>query len=211
MGVTGNGVRVYGVELVRGDAAHGNGDPQLVPFRDLAAVVRQAPYAAVQPTPEELADYRATVDGVFRRGTIVPAPFGTVMRSREQVLRWLEMNYIALAEGLQFVHGRCQARLHIGESPDVLPEERRADVAAVAEESFRALRRQVAAAIPMRADRADGTSPGYGGAFLVRRSAWADLAEAVAEQARRHESLCFELTGPWPPYDFVRVDFGGGH
>ncbi len=186
----------------------GNGDVQAVPFRDLAAVVRRAPYAVVDPSAEEFSDYRDTVDAIFRRGTIVPAPFGTMMRSQEQVLRWLEMNYIALAEGLHFVHGRCQARLHIAESPDVLPEERRADVGAVTTECFRALRRQAVAAIVARGDH-DGTgTPRYGGAFLVRRAGWADLAESVAEQARRHPTLCFELTGPWPPYDFVRVDFG---
>jgi hypothetical protein len=203
-----SGVRLYGVELVRGDAAEASDGLQIIPFRDLAAVVRRAPYASVRSTADEVADYRDTVDTVFRRGTIVPAPFGTVMQSQEQVLRWLEMNYIALAEGLHFVHGRCQARLHVAESPEAVPEERRADVAAVASACFRALRRQAVAAIPLRGEPDAHGVPLYGGAFLVRRAGWADLAEAVAEQARRNSALCFELTGPWPPYDFVHVDFG---
>jgi hypothetical protein len=28
----------------------------------------------------------------------------------------------------------------------------------------------------------------------------------VQEQARRYDELKFEQTGPWPPYDFVRME-----
>ncbi|MGH7720478.1 MAG: GvpL/GvpF family gas vesicle protein, partial [Gemmatimonadaceae bacterium] len=65
-----------------------------------------------------------------------------------------------------------------------------------------------AAAVPLRhAGRAD---PGaeLSAAFLLPRDAWGEFSERVAELARHSDSLDFELTGPWPPYDFVRIDFG---
>jgi len=45
--------------------------------------------------------------------------------------------------------------------------------------------------------------------FLLERSHWREFAEAVAGQARRSSALDLTLTGPWPPYDFVRLQFGG--
>ena len=35
------------------------------------------------------------------------------------------------------------------------------------------------------------------------------LEAAVGKEAARQSSLDFKVTGPWPPYDFVRMQFGG--
>jgi gas vesicle protein GvpL/GvpF len=45
--------------------------------------------------------------------------------------------------------------------------------------------------------------------FLVDRSQWRAFADRVAVEVRRDSALAAELTGPWPPYDFVRMEFGG--
>jgi hypothetical protein len=45
--------------------------------------------------------------------------------------------------------------------------------------------------------------------FLVDRTVWREFAERVAAEARRDPALEIVLTGPWPPYDFVRLQFGG--
>jgi Gas vesicle synthesis protein GvpL/GvpF len=45
--------------------------------------------------------------------------------------------------------------------------------------------------------------------FLVDRSRWREFADAVAGEARRASGLELALSGPWPPYDFVRLEFGG--
>jgi hypothetical protein len=31
----------------------------------------------------------------------------------------------------------------------------------------------------------------------------------VKEEAKRLPGLRIDVTGPWPPYDFVRMQFGG--
>jgi hypothetical protein len=46
-------------------------------------------------------------------------------------------------------------------------------------------------------------------AYLVERELFREFSDAVAAARGRHESLRVELTGPWPPYDFVRMQFGG--
>jgi hypothetical protein len=214
------GLRLFGVAVFP-DRSDGALAPRttVVVHRDLGAVVRQAPYAPVELSERELEDHRAVVEAVFERGTILPAPFGAVFRSADQVTRWLQMHYIALTEGIHLVDGRCEMRVHIrgarGAKPAALAGaladedgddddlDEHPEVASAAAESFRALRRQAVAAVPLRQPEADAV---LSGAFLVERAHWGDFAEVVAAQARRAEGLAFEQSGPWPPYDFVRMD-----
>jgi hypothetical protein len=201
-----NGVTLYGVaRLPRADGVSLVREATVLRFRELGALVQPAPYARVEGTPGEVESYRRIIDAAFLSGAILPAPFGTVFRSAERVRRWLEQNYIALSEGLHFVAGRCEARVHISERPAMQPGKREGDVATIATECFRLLRRSAVAAVPVRHDDAREV---LSGAFLISHDQWREFAEQVNEQAQRYEALLFEQTGPWPPYDFVRMDFG---
>jgi hypothetical protein len=216
------GLRLYGVVAVA-DRNDGALAPRttVIAHRELGAVVRQSAYEPVELSEHELDEHRAVIEAVFERYTVLPAPFGAVFRSADQVVRWLQMHYIALTEGIHLVDGRCEMRVHIRAARGTKPEALRAAGALVAEddeedelsgrpevtsaaaESFRALRRQAVAAVPLRQAEGDAV---LSGAFLVERAHWGDFSEVVAAQAKRAEGLAFEQTGPWPPYDFVRMD-----
>jgi len=45
--------------------------------------------------------------------------------------------------------------------------------------------------------------------FLVDTQRWETFKETVNKEAQRQPALAFGVTGPWPPYDFVRMQFGG--
>ena len=45
-------------------------------------------------------------------------------------------------------------------------------------------------------------------AFLIDRELWDDFVAAVDDQRRRNPGLALDLSGPWPPFDFVRMQFG---
>ena len=62
-----------------------------------------------------------------------------------------------------------------------------------------------ARANPTQAPEVAGGDMILNGAYLVRADAEADLREAVAELAGRYgdDGVSYELTGPWPPYNFV--------
>ena len=73
---------------VSGDASPVRG-VTVVAFRDLGALVSESAYVAPDPSTQHIAEYRRVVEGAFARQTIVPAPFGSVFRSREALMRWL--------------------------------------------------------------------------------------------------------------------------
>ena len=181
----------------------------VVPFRDLAAVVsEQKAFTLEELTPADMDRHRAVVDALFRRGTVVPAPAGAVFRAQDVLKRWMELHYVSLTGALEFVDDRAAGRVHIVRADGKAGElEAGSDLAAAAAEAFRALRRSAVAAVPLRLEQVTGLV--LSAAFLVERDLWKEFVRAVEEQQDAHHLLRFDVTGPWAPYDFVRMQFGG--
>ena len=204
-----NALRLYGITDVE-HRAHTNGSDgtELLAVRDLAAIVSTAEYSATPPAGEVIEQYRRVVDDVFSKAPVLPAPVGTVFRSRETLTRWLELHYVTLSEALTFVADRAEARVHVARPTGKADErETGSDLAAVAAEAFRTLRRHSVAAVPLKAEHITGIV--LSSAFLLDKELWNDFAAAVDDQQKHNPRLAFELTGPWPPFDFVRMQFGG--
>ena len=189
-------------------------DGQLLPFRDLGALVRPTVFAPVAAEQTDVAAYRAVVEGAFASRSVVPAPFGTVFRSRESLLRWLELHYFTLEDALRYLQERQAARVRITpglavQGWDTIEHKvREADLEVTAFDSFRVIRRAAAAFFPV-AVQGRKTEEGAEAAFLVDRDQWQAFLSAVKEEQRRLPDLRFEQTGPWPPYDFVRLELNG--
>jgi hypothetical protein len=181
----------------------------LIPFRDLCAVVsEQKGYSLDERTSEAIALHRAVVDTVFRRGAVLPAPVGVVFRAPDVLKRWMELHYVSLTDALEFVYERAVARVHVvradGKADDA---ETGSDLAASSTEACRALRRRAVASVPLRLESVTGLA--LSSAFLVENEHWKEFMHAVEEQQDAHPSLHLDATGPWAPYDFVRMQFGG--
>jgi hypothetical protein len=200
-----NGLRLYGVATL----PHTDDRPLVdstgvVALRDIGAIVRPSSYTIPPLDDNEMLECERIVEEVFRAHTILPAPCGTVFKSEDHVRRWLELNYVSLVEGIHFVDGRCEVRVHAVEVPADGSETEEPDSVALATEAFRYLRKYAVAALPLRPEEGRLMSSAY----LVERVEHADFEYRVKEQGRRTGKLRFHLTGPWPPYDFVRLDFG---
>ena len=204
-----NALRFYGITDVEHHAHAGGSDgTELLAFRDLAAIVSAADYSAAPPAGEVIEQYRRVVDDVFARAPVLPAPVGTVFRSRETLTRWLELHYVTLTEALTFVSDRAEARVHVARINGRADErETGSDVAAAAADAFRTLRRQSVAAVPLKGEHLTGIV--LSSAFLLDKELWNDFVASVDDQRQRNPGLAFELTGPWPPFDFVRMQYGG--
>lgn len=233
-----SGVRLYGI--VSAQEAEGRPMPDgacIVPFRDLAAITTEcSPGEAFSwrrtPAPPNLDSYRAVIEAVFEQCSIVPAPPGIIFRSRQAIVRWLELHYVALSDAHAFIDGRTVGRVHVERrAPSVaganLRHERTAGEA-VAREVFRSLAGHAVTWTPISGVAPTGTgeypavqptagatgelpvaSEGSQASFLIDRAHWSDFEAAVAEEDRRDAALGVWVSGPWPPYDFVRLQFGG--
>jgi len=196
---------LYGVVgMEHGDADSLAPGTSVVSFRDLGAVTAPSQYAARVPDAAEIEDNRRVVEPIFTRRPFLPAPVGIVFRSREALIRWLELHYVTLTDGLTFVDGRVGARLHLSRRSGDGTE--KVDVVTTAAEVFRTLRQGSAASVTLKPREAGARHASA--AFLVERERWDGFLETIAEEARRRPELIFDHTGPWPPYDFVNMQFG---
>jgi hypothetical protein len=189
-------------------------DGHVIQFRDLGALVRDTAFTSMPADEKEIAAYRAIVEGAFNSRSVVPAPFGTIFRHRDSLMRWLELHYFTLADALRYLHERQVARVRV--SPGLATQSwdtrehvvREHDLEVTAFDSFRVLRRQAVAFLPLQA-QGRKTDEGAEAAFLVEREQWSAFVTAVKEEQRRLPDLRFEQSGPWPPYDFVRLELHG--
>lgn len=194
-------LRLYAVAALNGESRPLAPDTSLVTYRDLGAVVGSSPYSRVQPDDDEIMAQHRVVEQIFAHHAVLPAPAGIIFRNEDSLMRWMELHYAALADGLTFVDGRCVARLHIVDDETV---EHEPDLKAVSAEMFRDLRREASASLPLKAD--DGSLE-FSAAFLLERPRWEAFSNAVAEAARKHDGIKWKITGPWPAYDFVQLKF----
>lgn len=211
------GLRLYGV------AAHESGSDQpladgtsVIQFRSLAAVVSPARYRRVVLDEDEMNDYTRVLEEVQGAATVLPAPPGTVFRSRENLMRWLELHYFTLTQTMGTVEGHGQARLTVtkpagvdsSDATSAEAKESAKQLVATASQSMRVLRGQAAATIVLPVEE-DETLVIAQASFLVDLEVWSEFAEMVRKEDQRQTALDFNLSGPWPPYDFVRMQFGG--
>jgi hypothetical protein len=202
-------LRLYGVAAseIRGATSLAEGT-SLVHFRQLAAVVEEGDYTKIEITAEELQKYQLVVEEVYSHTPILPAPPGTVFKSQETLVRWLELHYFSLVEALGQVEGHTAARLTLSVGEAVKNTEATKKFQTLASDALRSFRKSSAATVthpPL--DGEDGII--VKASFLVETERWQEFADAVAAEAKRHREFDFNLTGPWPPYDFVQMQFGG--
>jgi hypothetical protein len=204
-------LRLYGVAAV--DSAHSTSLAEgttLVHYRALGAIVAPSAYATVGLDNGEMDKYLQVVEEVYGHVAVLPAPPGTVFQTESTLTRWLELHYFTLTEALSVVEGHGAARVSITTQGKQDAGDAGKSFASLAAESLRTLRSQAAATVTLpKADGDDEEGVIARASFLVDTQRWKAFEDIVSKEASRQSSLDFRVTGPWPPYDFVRMQFGG--
>ena len=212
-----NGLRLFGVAAHDPTTGHGVAEgTSLVQLRSLAAVVGPSKYSRVTLDENEMNEYTRVLEEVQSSTAVLPAPPGTVFRSRDSLLRWLELHYFTLTQTMSAIEGHGQARLTVTKTQGLDPsnatgaeaKESAKQLIATAAQSMRVLRGQAAATITLPVPE-DETVVIAQASFLVELDACQKFADIVEKADQRQTALDFHLTGPWPPYDFVNMHFGG--
>jgi hypothetical protein len=204
-------LRLYGVAAVEsGQTTSLATGTTLIHYRALAAIVEPSPYAQINLDDGEMAKHLGVLEAAYSHVAVLPAPPGTVFQSNSTLTRWLELHYFTLTEALSVIEGHSAARVSITTHADEDAGDTQKSFAALAAESLRLLRGQAAATVTLPkgdGDEEDGVVARA--SFLIDTQRWQAFQDTVSKEARRQPALSFKVTGPWPPYDFVRMQFGG--
>lgn len=203
-------LRLYGVAAVEsGQATSLAEGTSLVHYRALSAIVEPASYVVPLLTDDATDRYLHVLEQAYANAAVLPAPPGTIFQSQNTLMRWLELHYFTLTEALAVVEGHSAARVSITTRPGQQDGVAERSYAALAAESLRTLRNQATATVTLpKADGDEEEGVVARASFLVDSQRWHTFEEIVNKEAQRHTTLAFRVTGPWPPYDFVRMQFG---
>jgi hypothetical protein len=205
-----NALKLFGIAVVDGPhiASLAEGTT-LIHYRALAAIVQPGDYSSSTPDEKETDSYAAIVEEAFKHGAVLPAPPGTVFKSERTLADWLELHYFTLSDALSTVEGHLSARVSISAGRSVKDNGATKSFQALGAESLRILRGHSTATVVLPLDEED-TKEGMvvRASFLVDTEKWPAFQESVAAERKRHPALDVQLSGPWPPYDFVRMQFG---
>jgi hypothetical protein len=175
-------------------------DAELIRHADLVALVRAVTLPLPAPETDAVAvqAHHHTLDVAMRHLSVVPMPWGVVFSGPPEVARFLEHQRGALVEALSLVDDHWEFRLHIdlaeSHPEQIVPTD-------IATKLYSELRRMARAAVPLPVEDARR----FSAAFLVQRVRSRDFMDRMDELGGLHPLLSLDLTGPWPPYDFVRV------
>jgi hypothetical protein len=194
------GLYFYGVTRARGwrGFERRNKDVRRMRYRDIEAIVSPTAFELPADAEAGVAAHQKMIEAEMRRATVLPAPFGIIFNGRRALIRFLQEQYLVFDEGLALLEGNWELRLHIsasavGEAADDLGDE--------AHRIYGELRRFARAAVPFPTDDKRIMSA----AFLVDRTSWVEFIERIEDFGTQQKNLTFDVTGPWPAYDFVRV------
>jgi hypothetical protein len=205
-----NALRLFGVAAV--ESGHTTSlalGTTLTHYRALAAIVEPSLYTAIKLDDGEMDKYLRVLEEAYTHSTVLPAPPGTVFESHGTLSRWLELHYFTLTEALSVIEGHAAARVSITTSNGGGEDDTQKSMAALAAESLRLLRTQAAATVTLpKADGDEAEGVVARASFLIDSQRWQSFQDTVSKEARRQTALDFKVTGPWPPYDFVRMQFG---
>jgi hypothetical protein len=205
-----NALRLYGVAAA--ESGHTDSLAEgttLTHYRALAAVVEPSTYSLANLDEVDMANYLRILEEVHSHTSVLPAPPGTVFQSASTLTRWLELHYFTLTEALSVIEGHAAARVSVTMQGKHEAETQKS-LAALAAESLRLLRSQAAATVTLpRADQDEEEGVVARASFLIDTQRWQAFTDTVSKESQRQNALDFHVTGPWPPYDFVRMQFGG--
>jgi hypothetical protein len=173
-------------------------DVMRVRYRDLEALVRAVSWEVPPLDDERVLGHQRVVESAMRRGTVLPLPYGVIFRGRRPLIRLLQEQYLVIDEALSFLEGHWELRLHIA---PVSAEENSELLGDVALACYADLRRHARAAVPLPREGKRLLTA----AFLVERATWVEFVERADDFGTAHPELVFDVTGPWPAYDFVRI------
>lgn len=170
----------------------------LVREGDLAALVAPAPPPGTDSDADHLAARHWEVHRALLRDDIVPAPVGVVFAEHEGVRAFLTESHAGLTGALERVAGRWEFRLHIDVVDSAFSRSLALDLST---HIYAELRRISASAVTLPATHHRVLSA----AFLVDRAVTPAFQDRLEVLARLNSALGLDLTGPWPPYDFVTM------
>ena len=206
------------------DARGLDGAPlQTCEYEDVAAVYSVGASSGVETSEAALWQHEAVAEALMRDRAVLPVRFGVAFSGEPALRDSLSRRHPELGEALDRVRGRVEIGLRVRWEPPPAAEhpaaedgagraylQARLEARRRGEELADAIHGPLArAAVASRHTVLETPRLLLGAAYLVEADGVAAFRAQVDELAAEHPDLGFACTGPWPAYNFSRIELGG--
>lgn len=182
-------------------------------IRGIDALTARLPAGGLPHDPEALVALLGDHERVLRSAAagrcLVPMPFGTVAGDLHQLERMIDARCVEILDALQRVEGCDEWGVHVS-VPRHAPQRAVRSVTAHAYDRL-AVAAEDAVIEPIEARAGEPRPSALSAAFLVNRDRLALFQHTAGDLCRAWDGvgMSVRLSGPWPCYDFARLDLGG--
>jgi len=175
-----------------------------MPFRDVSAVVSNAPVMEYELTEENARRHVVVLRKLLDCTTVLPAEFGTVLGDEGVIRRLLERAYAQTKECIRHLDNLVELGLKVVLKKDAVIA-RRDELRSRCTEALEALRKISEQNVhgELFTDRLLLNE-----SFLVRRERVGQFSDEVARLREGQPTMKFLYSGPWAPYNFVHLKIG---
>jgi len=190
-----------------GNKGIGNsGEVYTIPYKEMSAVVSDTALTDYQPTEENIKAHNEVVNLVMKEYTVIPMTFGMGFRDKKVLLSVLEKSYDVIKKTLKLFDNKVELGIKIvlgKELMELLDGERRS---LLASHIFESLKRRAVESVN---GKLFSKRLLLNASFLVEKDKVDEFSKEV-EKAKKMIAPKVQYTGPWPPYNFVKIKIGKG-
>jgi hypothetical protein len=177
-----------------------SGKVYTIPYGDIAAVVSNAPFKEYTPNKENAYAHMQVMTLVMREHTVLPVAFGMVFKNEEVLRMMLERIHNDLRKALNEIEGKVEFGVKV-----IRPKEAEFDEDAFASEIGELRKLAVQTKLGKRFSRSLILNAYY----LIAKDDIESFLNKVRALEEKFKQLKIQVTGPWPPSNFVKIKVGG--
>lgn len=183
-----------------------SGEVYTIPYKAISTVVSDTPLTGYQPTEENIKIHNEVINLVMKEHSLIPMAFGMVFKDKEVLLSVLEKSYEAIKKTLALLDNKVELGIKIvlnKELMELLDEERKSQFASYI---FESLKKR---AIESVNGKLFSERLLLNASFLVEKNKVEEFSKEV-DKLKGMLAPKVQYTGPWPPYNFVKINIGKG-
>lgn len=189
-----------------GNIGFENSEVYAISYKDVSAVVSDTPLTEYQPTEENIKTHNEVVNLVMKGYPLIPMAFGMAFKNKETLFSVLERGYEAIKQILALVDNKIELGVKIilpKELTEFLSNEEKNELAS---KFFNLLKTKSSEAVN---DNLFSERLLLNASFLVEKNQVEEFSKEVGNIEKTLTSK-IQYTGPWPPYNFAKINIGKG-
>lgn len=181
-------------------------DVRAIFYRDLAAIISEAPLREYEPNEENTAKHKEVALEILKDRTVLPVAFGMVFKKIGILTSTMGRVYFVLKKSLKLIDNKIELGVKVvfpKNFEELNNEKTREELRGEYKKEF--IEKLCKVAVESKEGKLFSKRLALNMSFLVDRNNIDKFSEILGKLDDKYKDLKVQYTGPWPPYNFVDI------